>query len=720
MRAASLQENGAVRERVVAASVVITTYRRVDQLRACLDGIRSQRRRADDVVVVVHASDDPSARLVERFAAEWPELRSVRVERYGSVAALNTGLAAARGEVVAIIDDDAIPRTDWLERIVKTFEQDQRIAAVGGRDVIIVDGRALGPPPSRIPGRRAHPPEVGRMQWFGRMIANHHLGAGEPRDVDVLKGVNCSFRRAAVAGHGYDERLCGGGAVVHTEMSICLPLRRRGLRIVYDPNIVVQHYPAPRPAGDHRIGPSRMAVFATAHNEALQILDYFGPLRRVVFGIWGLLVGTTDGPGLAVLARDALTGRPAAWSRFRAAQRGRAAAWRTRRVPRGTPSALSSNAASPRPAQESDNRKLPARPGGATPAVSVVVPTYRRVERLAACLEGVRSQTLPASEVLVVTHISDGPTAGLMARLTKAWPELRSVRLDRHGLLAALNGGLATARGEVVAFVDDDAVPSVDWLERIVATFAQAERIAAVGGRDVIVEDGRVIGAPGAPHRGRPARSPEVGRLQWFGRMIANHHLGVGEARDVDVLKGVNCSFRRAAVLGHGFDERLRGYGVEVHSELSICLPLRRRGMRIVYDPAIVVMHYPAPRSLGEQRGDTSPEAVFAASHNETLEILDHFGTLQRAVFASWGLLIGTTEAPGVAVLARDALAGRAVSWSRFRAAQRGRATAWRTRRVARPIPAHVRDGGAERPRPESSQRLALAAAETEAWQPDP
>jgi hypothetical protein len=117
---------------------------------------------------------------------------------------------------------------------------------------------------------------------------------------------------------------------MHSELSICLPLRRRGVRIVYDPSIVVMHYPAPRTHGDHRQVFSRDVVSDSAHNEALQLLDYFGPVRRLVFVAWGFAIGTTDAPGLAVLARDTIRGRPAALARFVAAQRGRAAAWKTR------------------------------------------------------------------------------------------------------------------------------------------------------------------------------------------------------------------------------------------------------------------------------------------------------------------------------------------------------------------------------------------------------
>jgi GT2 family glycosyltransferase len=315
-------------------SVVVTTYRRPDSLAACLDGLRVQARPAEDVVVVVHESDSESAGCVTRKAPGWPALRSVTVHDRGGVAAYNRGLDAARGTIVAFVDDDAVPAADWLSRLMATFERDRRIAAAGGRDVILSGGRAVDRDDGALLGRYRREPPVGRIQWFGRQIGNHHIGAGAARDVDVLKGVNMSFRRAEVAAHGFDERLHGRGAQVHLELSICLPLRARGLRLVYDPAIVVYHHPAPRPAGDERTDAGHEAIRDASHNEALQILDHASPARRIVFAAWSFAIGTTCAPGLAILVRQLPAGAPGAWTRFVAAQAGRVAARRTRRVAR--------------------------------------------------------------------------------------------------------------------------------------------------------------------------------------------------------------------------------------------------------------------------------------------------------------------------------------------------------------------------------------------------
>jgi GT2 family glycosyltransferase len=311
-------------------SVVVATYKRLERLAACLDAIESQTQRAEAVVVVTH-EDPESGRYVVERAVGWPQLKLVEAGRGRSVAAYNAGLLAVSTPLVAYVDDDAVPNRDWLERIVATFREDERIAAVGGRDVILADGR-----PAALGRRRWGQEQVGRIQWSGRMTANHHLGTGGPRDVDVLKGVNMSFRRDAVAAHGFDDRMRGPGAVVHAELSICLPLRRQGLRIVYDPKVVVMHHPAPRPAGDHRAVQSPRAAFLNAHNEGLQILEYLSPSRQLLFMVWALLIGSTECPGLAASARDLAHRRPGTAKRLLAAQRGRLAAWWTRRLPRAS------------------------------------------------------------------------------------------------------------------------------------------------------------------------------------------------------------------------------------------------------------------------------------------------------------------------------------------------------------------------------------------------
>jgi len=69
-------------------------------------------------------------------------------------------------------------------------------------------------------------------------------------------------------------------------------------------------------------------------------------------------------------------------------------------------------------------------------------------------------------------------------------------------------------------------------LQRIEAHFLADDRVSGVGGRDAIQRSEPWF------HGDREI----VGQLQWYGSLIGDHHRGVGAAREVDVLKGVNMS----------------------------------------------------------------------------------------------------------------------------------------------------------------------------------
>jgi Glycosyltransferase like family 2 len=210
----------------------------------------------------------------------------VSVEQGGLMAAIAAGVAASQTPLVAFTDDDAIPRPDWIERLIKPFSNSE-IGAVGGRDVVMADG----PDSSKCP---AFEELVGVVTPWGRLIGNHHIGVGPARYVDVLKGVNCMYRRIAVA---IPSNLRGHGAQVHYEVAIGLRAKSNGWKLLYDPQIIVDHYPGPRFDVDARSGPSKAAIYDAAYNLTLSIGSLgFGPaLRRLVYG---LLIGDTALPGL--------------------------------------------------------------------------------------------------------------------------------------------------------------------------------------------------------------------------------------------------------------------------------------------------------------------------------------------------------------------------------------------------------------------------------------
>ncbi|PAX52284.1 glycosyltransferase family 2 protein [Brunnivagina elsteri] len=277
-------------------------------------------------------------------------------------------------------------------------------------------------------------------------------------------------------------------------------------------------------------------------------------------------------------------------------------------------------------------------------SITVIVPTYRRPQDLARCLEALKHQTRTVNQLIVTIRDIDTETWEFLATYNPDSLPLQTTTVTVTGVVAAMNKGLSLATGDIITFTDDDAAPHPDWLERMEANFQTDEKIGAVGGRDWQYIGNRIK---------EEGDREDVGRLQWFGRVIGNHHFGVGKAREVDVLKGVNMGFRRNAIQGMGFDERMLGTGAQVHFELAFNLALRRRGWKIIFDPLVAVDHYPAVRFDEDKRDQFNNIAWLNAVHNETLVLLEHFSLLQRTIFIIWAFLIGTREALGLLQLFR-------------------------------------------------------------------
>ncbi len=303
-------------------TVIVPTYRRPQDLARCFKALLSQTRRADEVVVVVRDVDTETWELLKTFETEPLQLKICKVTVPGQVTALNAGLQLASGDVIAITDDDAAPHPDWLERIEAWFVSDSRIGGVGGRDWVY-EGDKLVDGAEQV---------VGKIEWFGRMIGKHHIGFGEAREVEILKGANMSYRASALINNGignnarlirFDQRLRGTGAQVHNDLAFSLAVRSSGWKLIYDPKVAVNHYPAQRFDEDKRNVFNRIASINTAYNETLTLLEYLPFFRRLIYLVWAVLVGTQDAYGIVQLVRFFKTEKLTAVHRFAASMQGR-------------------------------------------------------------------------------------------------------------------------------------------------------------------------------------------------------------------------------------------------------------------------------------------------------------------------------------------------------------------------------------------------------------
>lgn len=110
-------------------------------------------------------------------------------------------------------------------------------------------------------------------------------------------------------------------------------------------------------------------------------------------------------------------------------------------------------------------------------SVSIVIVSRHRAQALQRCLTGVAQLAYPSFEIVVVAD-PDGIAA---AREWAGDRPLKTISFDEPNISTARNLGVAEAAGEIIAFIDDDAVPEPLWLHHLIAPFTDPE-VAASGG----------------------------------------------------------------------------------------------------------------------------------------------------------------------------------------------------------------------------------------------
>ncbi len=213
-----------------------------------------------------------------------------------------------------------------------------------------------------------------------------------------------------------------------------------------------------------------------------------------------------------------------------------------------------------------------ARPGdadrdaGASPLrASVVIPAYNAAAVLPGALTALGAQTLPAGsfEVIVVDDGSRDETAAVAGRLGA-----RVLRQENRGPGAARNAGARAARGEILLFTDADCEPAPDWLERMLAPFA----------------DPAAAGAQGAYLTRQRSLAARFAQLEFEDR----YRLQAKNAR-ISMVATYAAAYRRDIFLENGgFDERF----TEANNEdAEFSYRLHGKGKKLVFVPLARTYH---------------------------------------------------------------------------------------------------------------------------------
>jgi glucosyl-dolichyl phosphate glucuronosyltransferase len=220
-------------------SVIVCTANREHGLRATLDSLASVRPvGSTELLVVDNGSRDATRTVIEEAAERFPyPVRYLFAPEEGKYAALNAGIRAARGSVIAATDDDARFEPNWLERAVEGLSR-HGCEFVGG----IVRPLWCGPKPAWLNERAPLHAKVIALLDQGDEVREFGRGMGWPL------GVNVAYRREVFERVGLFEKRLGrkfGTLRNQAQLEWHLRAREAGARGFYLPDMVVHHMVAP-------------------------------------------------------------------------------------------------------------------------------------------------------------------------------------------------------------------------------------------------------------------------------------------------------------------------------------------------------------------------------------------------------------------------------------------------------------------------------------------
>ena len=265
--------------------------------------------------------------------------------------------------------------------------------------------------------------------------------------------------------------------------------------------------------------------------------------------------------------------------------------------------------------------------------VCVLIPTWKRIDKLKIALRSLGNQSdLPDRVIVVSRDIDDETNSWIKSHDHTFKFSFSHYLVDIPGVIAAENLGLSHITEDIVAFLDDDAEAPPDWVATIRKNLADPG-VMAIGGPDYIVHE---------KLRDYPKFCDDVGLLTFYGKVIGNHHQLTKGVREVQVLKGVNMAFKREGL--PLLDERLASehhLGNGSQWELDLCLSMAHRG-KLLFLPDLRVNHFSHHghfNILENQRNN---------AHNIVYVMMKHFSLVRQITFLFYISLIGNHQNIGI------------------------------------------------------------------------
>jgi GT2 family glycosyltransferase len=218
----------AIEKKYPLVSIVVVSLDRWELLKRCLQSLVVQSYPSIEIIVVDNGSQENLCKLIQ---SEFPAVKTIRLEtNLGFAGGNNAGFRIAKGEYIALLNNDAVAFPDWIVSLVEVAESDEKIGAVGsliidGNNQAVLDSFGVG---IAVDG-------MSRQRMRGTPVSS----VNSNQQVIAISGCACLIRKSALDEVGYfDENFFA----YCEDTDLCLRLLWAGWNIAVSSKAKVVHY----------------------------------------------------------------------------------------------------------------------------------------------------------------------------------------------------------------------------------------------------------------------------------------------------------------------------------------------------------------------------------------------------------------------------------------------------------------------------------------------